>query len=196
MTRREFLSIRHGRPGHADRAGPRRARRGLYRLAAAQEGARRIVQDTHEAQAARSRSSRSFAIIEERRDAWVKYPREPVGSVWLIRQPDGRTNGDRAVVGMPAPGMRGQPDGRRQEFHCPCHTSAFDLDGTRKNPVRPATWTGSRSSSPREMTPRAELPGGHQQREVPRDDLPDHAERLAQRVGVEVRRPACTAPRC
>ena len=33
---------------------------------------------------------------------------------------------------------------------------------------------------------RAELPGGHQQREVPRDDLPDHAERLAQRVGVEV----------
>ena len=33
---------------------------------------------------------------------------------------------------------------------------------------------------------RAELPRGHQQREVPRDDLPDHAERLAQRVGVEV----------
>ena len=32
---------------------------------------------------------RSFAIIEERHDAWVKYPREPVGSVWLIRQPDG-----------------------------------------------------------------------------------------------------------
>ena len=40
---------------------------------------------------------RSFAIIEERRDAWVKYPREPVGSVWLIRQPDGqRPAGDRA----------------------------------------------------------------------------------------------------
>ena len=32
---------------------------------------------------------RSFAIIKERRDAWVKYPREPVGSVWLIRQPAG-----------------------------------------------------------------------------------------------------------
>ena len=34
---------------------------------------------------------------------------------------------------------------------------------------------------------RPQLPGGHQQREVPRDDLPDHADRLAQRVGVEHR---------
>ena len=34
---------------------------------------------------------------------------------------------------------------------------------------------------------RAELPGRHQQREVPRDDLADHADRLAQRVGVPVR---------
>ena len=34
---------------------------------------------------------------------------------------------------------------------------------------------------------RAQFPRGHQQREVPRDDLPDDAERLAQRVGVEVR---------
>jgi hypothetical protein len=33
---------------------------------------------------------------------------------------------------------------------------------------------------------RPELPRGHQQREVPRDDLADHADRLPQRVGVEV----------
>ena len=31
-----------------------------------------------------------------------------------------------------------------------------------------------------------ELPRRHHQRRVPRDDLPDHADRLAQRVGVEV----------
>ena len=31
----------------------------------------------------------AFPIIDERQDAWVKYPREPVGSVWLIRQPAG-----------------------------------------------------------------------------------------------------------
>ena len=34
---------------------------------------------------------------------------------------------------------------------------------------------------------RAELPGRHQQREVPRDDLPDHADRLLARVGEELR---------
>ena len=34
---------------------------------------------------------------------------------------------------------------------------------------------------------RAELPRGHQQREIPRDDLAAHAHRLAQRVGVPVR---------
>ena len=33
---------------------------------------------------------------------------------------------------------------------------------------------------------RGQLPRGHQQREVPRDDLPDHADRLAQRIGMEV----------
>ena len=30
---------------------------------------------------------------------------------------------------------------------------------------------------------RGQLPGGHQQREVPRDDLPDHAQRLVEVVG-------------
>ncbi len=33
---------------------------------------------------------------------------------------------------------------------------------------------------------RADLPGGHQQREVPRDDLADDADRLLERVGVEL----------
>ena len=33
---------------------------------------------------------------------------------------------------------------------------------------------------------RRELPGRHHQRRVPRNDLPDHADRLAQRIGVEI----------
>ena len=32
---------------------------------------------------------RSFAIIDERAGCLGEYPREPVGSVWLIRQPAG-----------------------------------------------------------------------------------------------------------
>jgi len=81
---------------------------------------------------------RSFTIIQDRHDAWVKYPREPVGSVWLIRQPDGS---DPPVYALTsecphlgcavnlAPGGKG--------FLCPCHTSAFDLDGKPQNRVPP-----------------------------------------------------------
>ncbi len=32
---------------------------------------------------------RSFPIVDERQDAWVKYPKEPIGLVWLVRQPEG-----------------------------------------------------------------------------------------------------------
>jgi menaquinol-cytochrome c reductase iron-sulfur subunit len=81
---------------------------------------------------------RAFPIIEERQDAWVKYPREPVGSVWVIRQPDGA---EPPVIAYSAEcphlgcsvGLSG--DGR--SFLCPCHTSAFEFDGKRKNEVPP-----------------------------------------------------------
>ena len=82
---------------------------------------------------------RSFAIIEERRDAWVKYPREPVGSVWLIRQPDGKASrGHRALVGVPPPGLRRQPDGRRQELPVPLpHQCIRPATGPRKTGPAP-----------------------------------------------------------
>ena len=87
---------------------------------------------------------RSFAIIEERRDAWVKYPREPVGSVWLIRQPD-----KEAVIALssecPHLGCAVNLTADGKSFLCPCHTSAFDLDGTKKN-AGPAPQHGSAQS--------------------------------------------------
>jgi menaquinol-cytochrome c reductase iron-sulfur subunit len=81
---------------------------------------------------------RSFAIVEERRDAWVKYPREPVGSVWLIRQPEGK--GDRVIAlssECPHLGCAVNLTADGKSFLCPCHTSSFDLDGTKKNTVPP-----------------------------------------------------------
>jgi Rieske Fe-S protein len=81
---------------------------------------------------------RSFAIVEERHDAWVKYPREAVGSVWLVRQKPGAA---RAVIAFTAEcphlgcAVSLAPDGRR--FVCPCHTSAFDLEGKPENQVPP-----------------------------------------------------------
>ena len=92
---------------------------------------------------------RSFAIIEERRDAWVKYPREPVGSVWLIRQA-GRCQptGDRSVFRCPHLGCAVNLTADGKSFLCPCHTSAFNLEGKPEKPCpTPPRWIGSRSSS-------------------------------------------------
>jgi menaquinol-cytochrome c reductase iron-sulfur subunit len=79
----------------------------------------------------------SFPIIEERRDAWVKYPREPVGSVWLIRRGDGsdakvdaftaECPHKQCAIGLGADGL----------FSCPCHMGKFDLDGRALNDVPP-----------------------------------------------------------
>jgi Rieske Fe-S protein len=83
---------------------------------------------------------RSFAVIEERQDAWVKYPREPVGSVWLIRRPAGSKP---EVVAFTAEcphlgcAVNLAEDGTSKSFLCPCHTSRFDLDGKPENAVPP-----------------------------------------------------------
>jgi Rieske Fe-S protein len=79
-----------------------------------------------------------FPIIDERRDAWMKYPREPIGSVWLVRQPAGSKEPVVALsaecphlgcaVGLAADG---------KGFLCPCHTSLFGLDGMPTNEVPP-----------------------------------------------------------
>jgi Rieske Fe-S protein len=81
---------------------------------------------------------RSFAIIQDRRDAWVKYPQEPVGSVWLIRQKEGS---DPPVIALasecPHLGCAVNLATGGKGFLCPCHTSAFDLEGNPQNQVPP-----------------------------------------------------------
>ncbi len=100
---------------------------------------------------------RSFAIIKERHDAWVKYPREPVGSVWLIRQPAGsRSAGDRVHVGMPAPGLRGQSLGRQEGVSVPLpHQLHSTSTGSPRTRFRRGRWIGSRSSWPPATIPRS-----------------------------------------
>lgn len=81
---------------------------------------------------------RSFAIIEERQDSWVKYPREPVGSVWLVRQPPGAEPPVLALQSeCPHLGCAINLKADRSGFLCPCHTSAFTLEGTPTNQVPP-----------------------------------------------------------
>jgi menaquinol-cytochrome c reductase iron-sulfur subunit len=81
---------------------------------------------------------RSFAIIEERQDAWVRYPREPIGSVWLIRQPKGSKEPVIALQSeCPHLGCAINLKGDQTGFLCPCHTSAFTFDGKPTNQVPP-----------------------------------------------------------
>ncbi len=81
---------------------------------------------------------RSFAVIDERQDAWVKYPKEPVGSVWLVRQSEG-TKPEVVAFTSECPhlgcAVNLAADGK--SFLCPCHTSAFDFQGKRLNDVPP-----------------------------------------------------------
>jgi menaquinol-cytochrome c reductase iron-sulfur subunit len=81
---------------------------------------------------------RWFVIIEDRRDAWVKYPREPVGAVWLIRQPQEAKTPVLALSSeCPHLGCAVNLTADGKSFLCPCHTSAFDLEGMQKNAVPP-----------------------------------------------------------
>lgn len=81
---------------------------------------------------------RQFPIIDERQDAWVKYPPQPIGAVWLIRQKDGA---NPPVVAFTAEcphlgcAINLVPD--RGSFLCPCHTSAFTLEGKPINKIPP-----------------------------------------------------------
>jgi menaquinol-cytochrome c reductase iron-sulfur subunit len=85
---------------------------------------------------------RAFPVITDRVDAWTKYPAQRVGSVYLIRNA-----GEEKPVAFTAKcphagcfiGYRPGDD----MFRCPCHTSAFKLDGTRAR--------GDAEVSPRDM---------------------------------------------
>jgi menaquinol-cytochrome c reductase iron-sulfur subunit len=85
---------------------------------------------------------RAIPIIEARQDAWVKYPQEPVGSVWLIRQPGAGAGEEKpAVLAFTAEcphlgcSINLAADGK--SFLCPCHTSAFNFQGQPLNAIPP-----------------------------------------------------------
>lgn len=77
---------------------------------------------------------RVFPVLGKTKDAWVQYPEEPVGSVWLVK-----TGKDVKAFSAECPHLGCAvslgPDGN--SFFCPCHTSAFEFDGKPKNKVPP-----------------------------------------------------------
>lgn len=80
----------------------------------------------------------AVAVNEERQDAWVKYPKEPVGSVWLLRQPEGSKEPVVAFTSRcPHLGCAINLSADHKSFYCACHSSSFSFDGTPQNNVPP-----------------------------------------------------------
>jgi len=75
---------------------------------------------------------RIYQVVAERTDAWTRYPAKAIGSVFLRRLGDGGVlalNSSCPHAGCSV-GFRSLEVG----FHCPCHDSAFQLNGERGEP--------------------------------------------------------------
>jgi menaquinol-cytochrome c reductase iron-sulfur subunit len=77
-----------------------------------------------------------FAIMADRVDAWTKFPNAPVGAIYL------RRTGDKAVeavnVVCPHAGCFVDFRTEKKDYFCPCHNSAFSIDGKISDPRSPA----------------------------------------------------------
>lgn len=75
---------------------------------------------------------RYFPVVADREDAWTRYPAQRVGAVYLIRLA-GEEKPTAFTAKCPHAGcFIGYTPGAKV-FQCPCHTSAFNLDGSRVN---------------------------------------------------------------
>jgi menaquinol-cytochrome c reductase iron-sulfur subunit len=73
---------------------------------------------------------RKFPVLASRTDAWNKYINVPIGAVYL-RRADGNQVQALNVV-CPHAGCFVDFSAERGNFLCPCHNSAFSVEGTLK----------------------------------------------------------------
>lgn len=71
---------------------------------------------------------RQFPVIADRQDAWNRFPNEAIGAVYL-RRLKGSDQIEAFNATCPHAGcfVNFLPD--RNAYQCPCHDSAFDVDG-------------------------------------------------------------------
>ncbi|HVA49053.1 MAG TPA: ubiquinol-cytochrome c reductase iron-sulfur subunit [Pirellulales bacterium] len=73
---------------------------------------------------------RQFPVIADRQDAWTRLPSEAIGVVYLRRQP-GSEEVEAFNATCPHAGCFVAFDRSRDVYQCPCHDSAFGVDGQR-----------------------------------------------------------------
>ena len=77
----------------------------------------------------------SFTVYDDKIDAWNVFLKQPVGTVWLRK-----TENDEVVAFSticPHLGCSIEYRQSRKDFYCPCHLSAFELNGAKKNRIPP-----------------------------------------------------------
>jgi menaquinol-cytochrome c reductase iron-sulfur subunit len=79
-------------------------------------------------------SARMFKVMGTKVDAWTTYPETELGAVYL-RQVDGKLECFNARC--PHLGCTVNYQAGRQAYVCPCHDSAFSMDGARTNAIPP-----------------------------------------------------------
>lgn len=72
---------------------------------------------------------RQFPVVKDKKDAWTFSPNERVGAVFLRRESGSETVEAFNCV-CPHAGCFIGYDNTNDLFQCPCHTSAFNLDGS------------------------------------------------------------------
>lgn len=80
-------------------------------------------------------SPRAFKVIADLQDAWNKFPQTEIGAVYLSRTAEGEVRCFNARC--PHLGCTVQYKENDQKYLCPCHDSAFQLDGVRLNEIPP-----------------------------------------------------------
>jgi len=83
-----------------------------------------------------------FPVIADQRDAWNYIPDQPIGAVFVQRTDTGGVRVFNATC--PHAGCSVACDGHI--FHCPCHNSSFELDGSKR-----VSHSGRENPSPRDL---------------------------------------------
>jgi quinol---cytochrome c reductase iron-sulfur subunit, bacillus type len=76
---------------------------------------------------------RQFAVLSDRTDAWNRFPNEPIGAIYLRRKKGEKTPEAFNAI-CPHAGCFVAFAAERNLFQCPCHNSAFQLDGSKIEP--------------------------------------------------------------
>ncbi len=75
--------------------------------------------------------AQQFPVIAHRHDAWNHFPNERIGAVYLRRIGENQENVQCFNAVCPHLGCIFSYVTSRNEFYCPCHNSAFKIDGSK-----------------------------------------------------------------